>query len=127
MITVLDDPLFIESVARAAHEVNNAYRRAMGQKPYQSWVLLSEAKKKVCTDGVYAALGGVTPEQMHENWMKSLLTTGWKYGPAYDEEHRIHPALVSWEELPNYEKAKDQLFIRVVRAMVDAIETGRQK
>ena len=127
MITTLSDDKFIDAVARAAHETNNAFRRAMGQKPYQTWVLLTEVKKQTAIDGVYVALGGATPEQMHESWLRGKLNSGWKYGPAYDEEHKIHPALVSWDELPNYEKAKDELFIRVVHAMVDAIETGRQK
>ena len=126
MITTLTDPLYISCIARAAHEANNAFRVSMSQKPYQAWYLLPEYKRLIAINGVYAALGGATPEQMHESWVKTMTSSGWTYGPIYDEKTKRHPAIMDFKDLPPYEKAKDELFIRVVRAMVDAIETGLQ-
>lgn len=127
MITMLNDDAFITSCARACHEVNNSFRVAMGQKARQLWTLLPQKEKDIVKEGVYKALSGSTPEQMHESWMISKLNAGWKYGPVLNDTTKEHPCLVPYSELPSYETAKDELFIRVVRAMVDAVETGRQK
>lgn len=126
MITTQIDDDFVVSCARAAHEVNNAFRVAMGQRPKPAWVLLREEDKKIAIKGVHTALAGATPEQMHNAWLNEKLDAGWVYAPVERTEAREHPCLVPYGSLPNYEKAKDELFIRVVRAMVDAVETGRQ-
>lgn len=126
MITNITDDTIVTAIARACHDVNNAFRVAMGQKPKQLWTLYPQAEKEIVKQGVYKALSGATPEQMHENWTKDKLNAGWKYGPVLNTTTKEHPCLVRYSELPSYERAKDELFIRVVRAMVDAVETGKQ-
>jgi hypothetical protein len=48
--------------------------------------------------------------------MKQKLEEGWKYGEIKDVEKKEHPCMVPYEELDLNQKAKDSLFIAVVRS-----------
>ena len=52
-----------------------------------------------------------SPEEAHKSWMQAYLANGWVYGEKYDQEHRTHPDLVPFEELPKAERDKDAVFI----------------
>ena len=45
----------------------------------------------------------------HDLWAKERLSDGWKYGPIRDDEKRLHPDLVPYENLPEKEKKYDRL------------------
>lgn len=126
MITSYLTEQTIENIAMATYYANQAYRLSIGQKPGPPWSLVSINKKTGIKSGVVKSLSGLSPEQMHENWMVDKAKAGWTYGPIEDEREKIHPCMKPWHSLPKADQAKDELFIRVVRAMVDAIETGRQ-
>jgi hypothetical protein len=38
-------------------------------------------------------------EREHAAWCKLKLNVGWKYGPVRDEESKINPNLMDWEDL----------------------------
>jgi hypothetical protein len=42
---------------------------------------------------------------------------GWKHGPVKDPEKKEHPCMVPYGQLPAEQRAKDYLFIAVVKAM----------
>src|SRR5690606_2016961 len=64
--------------------------------------------------GVRAHLAAaLTPEQSHALWMKHKLAEGWRYGPVKDEEHKEHPCLVPYEQLPLNQRTKDWLFAAI--------------
>lgn len=52
-----------------------------------------------------------SPEELHGSWMQSYLSMGWVYGENYDREARIHPDLVSYEQLGQLERDKDAVFV----------------
>ncbi|MCW3063494.1 MAG: hypothetical protein JWN32_666 [Solirubrobacterales bacterium] len=55
----------------------------------------------------------------HERWAEDLLREGWK--PTTDEkdpERRLHPLLVSWDQLPEAERDKDRESVRNLPAML---------
>ena len=52
-----------------------------------------------------------SPEELHGSWMQSYISMGWKYGPKYDRENKIHPDLVPYKDLNQLEKDKDAVFI----------------
>lgn len=35
----------------------------------------------------------------HEHWLEERMNRGWTYGPERDDEKRISPAIISWDEL----------------------------
>ena len=45
---------------------------------------------------------------VHEVWAAGRLADGWKWGEVRDDEHKLHPCLVSYDELPEIEKDYDR-------------------
>jgi hypothetical protein len=43
----------------------------------------------------------------HIRWMNQKIASDWNYGSVRDNEKKIHPLLVPWENLPEEEKQKD--------------------
>ena len=50
--------------------------------------------------------------------MRDKIRDGWRYGPKRDDAARIHPLLVSWEELPESERDKDRNPMRELPQML---------
>lgn len=110
----------IEKAAEAAHEVNRAYCRALGDYSQPPW---SEAPKWQRESAVAGVTGIVrhpdrTPEESHENWCLNKREAGWRYGEDKDPEEKTHPCLVGYEELPAAQRAKDALFGATVRGVL---------
>ena len=82
---------------------------------------MKEWQKSSAINGVSGALSGNTPEQSHESWLAEKRTTGWKYGPIKNPEAKEHPCFVPYAALPPSQRAKDDVFIAVVKAMGDAL------
>jgi len=57
-------------------------------------------------------------EAEHERWMQSKLADGWKYGRRTDPGKKENKCLVSWEELPERERAKDRDLVRGIPAIL---------
>lgn len=112
----------IEACARAAHEANRAYCIAIGDTSQPSWEEAPDWQKSSACNGVEGALAGSTPEQSHASWLEEKTRTGWKYGPVKDPEKKEHPCFVAYEDLPLAQRAKDVIFVRVVRAVSSALE-----
>ena len=45
---------------------------------------------------------------VHEVWAAGRLADGWKWGEVRDDEQKLHPCLVSYDELPEIEKDYDR-------------------
>ncbi len=43
----------------------------------------------------------------HTRWMQEKIEKGWKYGSIRDNQKKLHPCIVSWEELSQEERDKD--------------------
>jgi hypothetical protein len=48
----------------------------------------------------------------HERWAQVRRREGWNYAEQRDDDRKLHPSLVLWEELPEDEKEKNCAFIR---------------
>jgi len=44
----------------------------------------------------------------HEVWAQQRIADGWQYGEMRDDERKLHPCLVPYEELPESEKEYDR-------------------
>ena len=111
----------IEACARAAHETNRAYCAALGDATQTGWEEAPEWQRNSARLGVLGALSGNTPEQSHESWLATKAADGWRYGPVKDAEAKTHPCFVPYDQLPPDQRAKDHIFISVVRAVGQAL------
>lgn len=44
----------------------------------------------------------------HEVWAAGRMQQGWRYGSVRDDERKLHPDLIPYEELPEGEKTFDR-------------------
>lgn len=47
-------------------------------------------------------------KNVHEIWSQERISQGWTYGKKRDDENKLHPCLVPYEELPEEEKEYDR-------------------
>ena len=111
----------VEACAQAAHEVNRAYCMAIGDMSQPSWFEAPEWQRTSAIKGVTGALDGATPEMSHLSWLAEKERTGWVFGPVKDQDKKQHPCMVPYAELPPEQRAKDKLYLSVVRATWDAL------
>ena len=105
-----------EYIARICHEANRAYCMTIGDHSQPSWDLAPHWQKQSAIDGVKSALDnkGITAKDSHDGWMALKEKEGWHYGHMKAPEKLEHPCMVSWDELPEEQKIKDELFIAIV-------------
>lgn len=65
-------------------------------------------------------MGGATPAQTHEQWLAHKQADGWVYGDVKDPRAKTHPCMVPYADLPPSQRAKDAIFVGVVRAVLVA-------
>lgn len=66
-----------------------------------------------------AALHDVLAAHVHDAWVSLRLADGWVYGPVRDDELKRHPCLVSYDALPDSEKAYDrEIALATLKAVV---------
>lgn len=49
--------------------------------------------------------------------MKEKVDAGWVFGEIKDADAKTHPCIVPYDELPEFQKKKDHLFIAIVKAL----------
>jgi hypothetical protein len=114
--------LSVEEIARVCHQVNKAYCAAIGDHSQPDWDAAPDWQRRSAIAGVKFHLENPRSNAAasHESWLEEKRRDGWKYGPVKDPEKKEHPCFVPYEALPTEQKAKDYLFLAVVRAL-----TGR--
>jgi hypothetical protein len=111
------------AIAHACHEANRAFSLSIGEAS-PAWADAPEWQRTSCRNGVLAVLcHGMTPEQLHQNWMAEKIKAGWVYGERKNPEAMppTHPCLVPHGELPGCQQSKDHLFRAVCLAMAKAL------
>lgn len=47
-------------------------------------------------------------ENVHEVWSAGRIADGWRWGEQRDDERKLHPCLVPYDQLPESEKEYDR-------------------
>lgn len=50
-------------------------------------------------------------EELHNDWVRAYEAMGWVYGPERDVRLKTHPDMVSYDELGQLERDKDDVFV----------------
>ena len=99
---------FVYDAARLAARAANApvipVQWDEREEPFKAQFL--EVIEKQCSDQ-----RSYSPEELHGSWVQAYLKMGWKYGPKYSREDKVHPDLVLYADLGQLERDKDAVFI----------------
>lgn len=108
-----------ERIARVCHEANRGLCNAQGDFSQPSWEDAPAWQKDSAIAGVRFALANpkAVPEDQHLSWLAQKIKEGWTYGPEKDPAKKTHPCMLPYESLPAEQRAKDALFLAVVRAL----------
>jgi hypothetical protein len=110
----------ILAAAQAAHEANRAWCLALGDRSQVPWEDAEDWQRKSAIEGIGSVLSGAGPEEQHEAWCAGKRRDGWVFGPVKDGAAKTHPCLVAYADLPVEQRAKDAIYIAVVRAVLSA-------
>lgn len=107
--------------AKTAHEVNRAYCHAIGDDSIKPWDEAPDWQRNSSVEGMRFHIENplATPEDSHNNWLRSKSRDGWKYGLIKDPERREHPAFLPYDQLPLAQRIKDHLFKAVARTVLE--------
>ncbi len=105
-------------IARVCHEANRALQQVQGDPaPSPGWDDAPAWQRDSAVEGVEVALRGASAEELHESWCATKRADGWTYGAVKDADAKTHPCLVPYDQLPDEQRLKDQLFANVVSAL----------
>lgn len=113
--------LRVYEIAKVCHEANRAYCAAIGDHSQASWDLAHDWQKSSAVTGVMYHISNPnsTPADSHESWLAEKKANGWQWGPVKDPEKKEHPCYLPYDRLPQEQKAKDYIFLAIVRAMTE--------
>ncbi len=118
----------VERVAQVCHEANRTWCEANDDGSQVGWDEAPDWQRKSAVEGVVHVLEGNGPEAAHESWCASKVADGWTLGDVKDADAKTHPCLVPYDELPDDQRAKDHLFVAIVRALAgNATNAARVK
>jgi RyR domain-containing protein len=113
-------------IARVVHEANRALQIEQAEQAdptipvSASWDELDPETAASVVDGVNGVIGGNSPEESHDQWVRFKVTNGWTLGPVKDEATKQHPLLVPYDQLPESQLVKDALFCAIVSVLAGA-------
>lgn len=116
-------PLGVQDIAQICHEVNGAYCASQGDHSQPLWDLAPDWQRQSAIAGVRYAIEhpDATPADSHNSWLAEKTRDGWTYGPVKDPVAKTHPCYVPYDQLPASQKAKDYIFLAIVRELAPAL------
>jgi len=113
----------IKDIAKICHQANKAFQEAIGEANVSPhWDDAPEWQKESAEAGVKTKINNpeITPEQLHQKWMDTKHADGWVWGATKNEKLKTHPCMRPYDQLPEVQKVKDQLFGSIIEAVSKA-------
>ncbi len=114
----------INDLAAIVHEATAVYCRSINDNSQHRWVDTPQNIKESAIDGVLFVSQNpeLPPSASHANWLSFKTAEGWVYGETKSLEHKTHPCMMAYTDLPEAQKAKDALFHAIVHVFLDELE-----
>jgi hypothetical protein len=108
-----------EAIARVCHEANRAWCELTGDRSQKPWDAAEQWQRDSAIAGVKFAIANpdAPASAQHDAWSADKVRDGWRYGETKDASAKTHPCLVPFEQLPEFQQAKDLLFKAIVSAL----------
>lgn len=115
-----DNEPLVELAAEAAHEANKEYCESIGDDSQVDWAEAPEWQRESAINGVRFILDNPTapPSSLHENWRAVKTQDGWTYGPVKDVDNKLHPCMLPFNQLPEAQQKKDEIFFEAVTGVL---------
>lgn len=110
----------IKASARAAHEANRAWCILHGDMSQAPWENAESWQVESACFGALRVMMGANADTLHASWVDEKKAAGWKWGPVKDADKKEHPCMVPFAQLPPEQRAKDDLFLAVIWAVLHA-------
>lgn len=112
--------IYNTDIAKVCHQANKALCESNNDYSHLDWEKeINSGKQESTLNGVNFRI--LNPnlgfEDQHNAWMKDKLENGWTYGEEKNVEKKKHPCLVPYNQLSEFQKMKDKLFIAIVDAL----------
>lgn len=109
----------IEKIAKVCHQANKALCESNNDFSQPEWEDAPKWQQDSEKEGVKAVLRNpnITSEDMHIEWMKVKIDSGWTYGAVKDAKKKTHPCILPYDALDDADRAKDGLFMSIVKAL----------
>jgi hypothetical protein len=105
-------------IARVCHEANRALQAVQRDSaPSLGWDEAPPWQREFAAECVEHGRAAVSAEVLHERWCDAKVADGWTFGDVKDDAAKTHPCLVPYDELPQGQRDKDDLFRAVVNAL----------
>lgn len=111
--------ILITAIAIACHQANKAWCQVNGDDSQKDWTYAEEWQRESALKGVEFRINNPNSghDAQHNSWMQEKITQGWVYGETKDAALKIHPCIVPFSQLPEFQQKKDALFCAIVDSL----------
>lgn len=109
-----------EKIAIMCYEATKTWLELHGELPLPEWSKVPKWHKDSILKGIEYKIANpkATAAKMHNVWVEYRTGLGWSYGKKLDENKKLHPNMVSFNDLNEVEQKKQEVF----NALVDALK-----
>lgn len=118
--TIKTEPsLEVLQIAVVCHQANKAWCEVNDDHTQKDWHGAENWQRQSAIMGVEFRLNNPNAgyDAQYNAWLEDKKKDGWVYGEIKDAELKTHPCIVSFDELPDFQKKKDALFCAIVDSL----------
>jgi hypothetical protein len=116
-------PAELDDIAEVAYSAAVLVQTQEDGIPRVAWVDLSDQQRLGCKNVVtgIAKHPAMSPQDMHETWVKRMRKAGWTYGVIKDTKKKKHPELLPYKFLAKVQRRSDGLMHVIIRYLLQAV------
>lgn len=118
--------LSLDDICRVIDSANRELSRSLNENvslPFDTWSDQARANMK---ESVRQVITGElrTPKDCHDKWLKDRVNEGWSFGEVKNFTLKTSPCIVDYQELPEEQKVKDDMFFTTAMNLGSLLREG---